>query len=457
MRQFLLRVTLFSGLQGLLLAGFLWLTSAESTMSDLALAHSRNSAIDTPHLTGEERIKRFLHDYLFAAYRGDDRIFDGFLSSPASVRAAAMAYSTRPNNYLAALIDKDERLKSVTGPRMIFVGGSGLAFGIDSHFLRERYPYEPINYGLHAFLGGDFMLRHVRDHLRSGDVVVLCFEHFVLYHYFNTALLREQLRDVTPAFDHYFGEPNGPLNPGRSIPRWEHWKQYADAEALSDLAAFLRGRIEQYEHVSLNPPSWRASFDAAFNARCMALKDSFRRYVESVNPAYQRSSFNAYGDGQGHRRSGYDFPPVDKSKWQAQILTPEFAATLQRSVASINAFTDDCRQKGVQVMFTYSPLAKIGDFKKFAAQYSAVVETHLKVKPLFPIDETYFDLDLFFDTEHHLTWEGTRRRMTILARALDEHFPVQTTMPVEVHLAERERRIFAELPQTAARDGNLVR
>jgi hypothetical protein len=437
MRQFLLRLALFCGLQSLLLGAFLWLTSKEVVLS----------ATDAPHLSSEERIDRFLREYLFPMYRGDDRLLDDFLKSPPSIYAAVAEYLAGPNNFMATLIDKDERLKSAPGPRMIFVGGSGVAFGMDSQLIAERYAYTPVNYGLHAALGGDFMLKHVGEHLRPGDVVVLCMEHGVIYHlHFKTTFLREHLRGVTPVFDHYFDALDQ-----QTIRQLVQWKQYCDSQAFTDLAVKVRARVTWCKDKLRGTRSSRDHFDAAFDARREALVNSLPQ--QALDGQYQRSAFNAFGDYQGHLRLADAAKPADEATWGSAAMKPENLPIMYESIDRINAFADECQAKGVQVHFTYPPLIKFGDYKEFAKEYSEVVEARLKLKPLYSIDETYFDKNLFFDSAAHLTWPGIRRRMTILAKALDQHFPVQTLMPVEVHLAERERRIFAEFPQTAARAG----
>jgi hypothetical protein len=445
MRRFLLRLALFSGLQSLLLGVFLWFTSSGSQTTAPAL-----SATDAPHLSSEERIDRFLREYLFAMYRGDDQLLDDFLQSPASIHAAVAAYLAGPNNFMATLIDKDERLKTAPGPRMIFVGGSGVAFGMDSQLIAERYAYTPVNYGLHAALGGDFMLKHVGEHVRPGDVVVLCMENGVMTYLFKTTYMREYLRVVTRAFDHYFDAPSQQMNG-----RLAKWKRYCDSQALSDLAVNMRARAIWCQEKLRGTRQLRDQFDAAFDARKAVMITSLPQ--QALDGQYQRSAFNEFGDYQGHLRLADAAKPADEATWGSDRMDPENLPKLYESINRINAFADECQQKGAQVFFTYPPLIKFGDYKKFANEYSAVLESRLKLKPLYSIHETYFDTNLFFDSAAHLTWPGIRRRMTILAKALDQHFPVQTTLPVEAHLAERERLIFAEYPQTAARAGNLVR
>lgn len=85
-----------------------------------------------------------------------------------------------PNNYLQAYTLKCQLLENTPGPRLIFVGGSNLAFGIDSKRIADSLGVNVVNTGLHAGLGIKFMLDDVSEYLREGDVVIIApeYQHF---------------------------------------------------------------------------------------------------------------------------------------------------------------------------------------------------------------------------------------------------------------------------------------
>lgn len=87
---------------------------------------------------------------------------------------------TNQGDYLAEIVVKEKLLKTTTSPRIILVGGSNLAFGIDSQTLGKLTHKHVVNMGLNAGLGLKFMLKEVEDELKPGDEVVLCpeYEHF---------------------------------------------------------------------------------------------------------------------------------------------------------------------------------------------------------------------------------------------------------------------------------------
>lgn len=104
-------------------------------------------------------------------YGGIIGLFLGILSVTVSIPA---------DNYLQAYKAKCTLLKNVASPRIIFVGGSNLAFGLDSRRIKDSLHVNVINYGLHAGIGLKYMLDDVDDYLRDGDIIVLSpeYQHF---------------------------------------------------------------------------------------------------------------------------------------------------------------------------------------------------------------------------------------------------------------------------------------
>jgi len=80
-------------------------------------------------------------------------------------------------NYLLANIDKNRFLISVKSPKMVLVGGSSLAFGVDSYFISNEINLPVVNMGLHGGLGLVFMINEVKPYLKKGDIVLLVPEY----------------------------------------------------------------------------------------------------------------------------------------------------------------------------------------------------------------------------------------------------------------------------------------
>ncbi len=78
------------------------------------------------------------------------------------------------DTFLGALKYKVQRLEEAEGPRIVLVGGSGVAFGVDSALLEQELPgYTVVNFGMYAALGTTVMLDLSEDLIRPGDIVIL--------------------------------------------------------------------------------------------------------------------------------------------------------------------------------------------------------------------------------------------------------------------------------------------
>lgn len=78
------------------------------------------------------------------------------------------------DTFLGELKYKVELLEETPGPRIVLVGGSGIAFGADSALMERELPgYSVVNFGMYAALGTAVMLDLSQPLLREGDIVIL--------------------------------------------------------------------------------------------------------------------------------------------------------------------------------------------------------------------------------------------------------------------------------------------
>ena len=78
------------------------------------------------------------------------------------------------DNYNASLIDKVDRLESIDEPKIILVGNSNLAYGINSELIEESMGMPVANLGLHGGLGNKFLERIALLGINEGDLVIIC-------------------------------------------------------------------------------------------------------------------------------------------------------------------------------------------------------------------------------------------------------------------------------------------
>ena len=98
--------------------------------------------------------------------------------------------------FMGELKYKYERLRESEGKRIVLLGGSSLAFGIDSALIEEYLPdYEVVNFGMYAALGTTAMFDLTIDEIRSGDIVIISPEQNdqALSDYFNAEIMWQGL------------------------------------------------------------------------------------------------------------------------------------------------------------------------------------------------------------------------------------------------------------------------
>ncbi|MBO7609646.1 MAG: hypothetical protein J6S96_05550 [Muribaculaceae bacterium] len=81
------------------------------------------------------------------------------------------------NSYLTAYNRKMDLLCSCPQPRIIFMGGSNLAFGLDSHMIQDSLHCNVVNMGLHGGIGIRFLIDDCQQQIKPGDIVMLQFEY----------------------------------------------------------------------------------------------------------------------------------------------------------------------------------------------------------------------------------------------------------------------------------------
>ncbi len=267
------------------------------------------------------------------------------------------------NHYLAAFRDKRAGLAGRDSPRIVFVGGSNLAFGLDSLLVQRELGLRPVNTGLHAGLGLELILDLARDRVAEGDVVVVSPE-YELFGELPTATLETQLLLHCPE--------TAPL-----VIR--SWRDFVDRDAFGYAGEFTR-------------QGWRW------------LRHRGRELEEGP---YRRKAFNEFGDVVSHcALKGKDLsrrPPLQVA------VTVE---SLEKSIALLNRFHDDCRARGATVYLSFPPVPE----DQLAANEAAVrqIESALRSKLAFPIlddaRQMTFPPHEFFDTVYHLSAVGRQKR-----------------------------------------------
>ena len=90
---------------------------------------------------------------------------------------------TRPeeSRSLGVTIAKHRVLQQMASPKIVLIGGSNLAFGVDSARLQQELNTNVFNLGLNVYFGLKFHLDEIRPYVRSGDLIVISPEYHLFY------------------------------------------------------------------------------------------------------------------------------------------------------------------------------------------------------------------------------------------------------------------------------------
>ncbi len=300
---------------------------------------------------------------------------------PASLLGVGVSLpSCYQDSYYAQLPALYRRLTGSTGKRLILVGGSNVAFGVDGGLLKQLlaqygYEYTVCPFGLYAAVGTSAMLELSQGQLREGDVVVLAIE------------------PASEALSAYFGAS-------------AFWKCAEDAPELLTAVG----------------PAHRAALAGnyvGFLQERAAICSSGQ--FPQGEGAYAKSSFDESGNMIFCRAGnimalGWDTgAPVDLA---AVSISPDFAR-------QVNDYCKAARERGAEVYLSFSPVnrsALEGSPGEGAAAYFRACLDAFDCPAVSDPNRYILDSGWFYDSNFHLNSAGAVLRTCLLAEDLLAQF-----------------------------------
>jgi len=271
------------------------------------------------------------------------------------------------DSFMVAMIDKHAYANSVKSPRIIFCGGSNLAFGINSKKIADSVGLPVVNLGLHAGLGLDFMLSEVKAVSRPSDIIIFSPEYFLTSDgSYKLKKLAERVYPLSKQFTHLT------------------LRQLINDYFVEDLQYNLSKTLGR-----LTPET------------------------EIARPAtvYSRSSYNKYGDVVRN------FEPNPS---HAFLNNYSMEYSHFEGIELLNNFKLNADKEGIRTYFIYPcfPASLYKAKRKVIEKYADDIQTSLKIKILNrPISEVYND-SLFYNTEYHLIPQGRELRTQKIIKLL---------------------------------------
>jgi len=297
------------------------------------------------------------------------------------------------SEYMAATIDKHHRAESLEGRRMLIIGGSNIAFGIDTPRLEREFGLPAVNMGLNANLGAEFMLAEAEATARSGDVLLVSleYEHFAAPSTLATVVMR--------LFEHR-------------------------PESMAFLNARQRKDLMEsglpYLHTVVH--------------RGVRNEKRKKRTEVSKKNAYLREAFNAHGDVIAHEAipAEYDAkksaPTEMRAMWQNGVPGVIDKDYMTAAVERFNHFVQRCEARGIRVLLAAPPRSETsaGNVRGVMDAIHAAIAGTITAPTVTDERSLVFRDELFFDSCYHLTGEGKRQRMDLLIEGLSRYLPRMT-------------------------------
>ena len=274
------------------------------------------------------------------------------------------------DDYNMAWLDKLERLESTRGlpKRLVLIGGSNLAFSLDSERVERETGMTVVNMGLNAGMGLGYALAAVEPSIQNGDVVVLVPEYG------------------------QFSDWDGDFN---------RIAVTIDVQKKPASALYRRGMYGLPDQFS-DYVKWKS-----FNL--------LRRKSTFTDATLRRSGFNRHGDYIGHLgKAGLPFE-VAREKDVAK-LDPAIFRALSRYIAQVKAL-----HPKVSFLVSY-PSFEARSFDNQREWIDAVIpKLALLDVEIISVPENYrFDAKLIYDSACHLNAEGRQLRTSRFIRDLEK-------------------------------------
>ena len=309
--------------------------------------------------------------------------------------------------YYGELCKMYDHLRSAEGKKIVIIGTSSVAFGIDSALMESELKaagadYEVINFGLYGALGTKIMLDLSEAYIGAGDLVIFAPE------------LNEQSMSL------YFSAKD----------MW--YAADSDMSLLGGIAdenaAEMTGNFIGY---------------AASKLGC----------ILSGSPAapsgvYASASFDENCDMKNAERphnimsGGTD--PNNPIHFDESVISPDF-------IDYVNDYCATVSEKGATMLYSFSPMnegAFDGDTDTEAAEYYEFVSTHFDFDIISDPTDSIMRREWFYDSNFHLNSSGMIVRTVQLTNDIKNHLGI--TAPTSVELPE-----MPKMPESGKPDAGI--
>ena len=285
-----------------------------------------------------------------------------------------LAPSRFDETFLGEFENKVDRLYETEGEKIVFIGGSSLAFGLDAKLLSETLGKPVINFGLYATLGTKVMMDYARGAIGEGDIIVIAPE----------------------------------MNA-------QTWSLYFNAEAMWQA---LDGNFDDFRHLS------KDDYSAMLGGFWKFAASKAKYFTQDINiegmGIYRASAFDEYGFITNHRDKDYNTMvggsnPDMVIDFNTDIISEEF-------IDYVNEFTAYAESKGAKVYLGSCPMNEgalsLDVTLKTIEDYVSYLNEVFDCEVLGDPGNAIYTPGYFFDSNFHLNSAGATLHTAQFATAL---------------------------------------
>lgn len=294
------------------------------------------------------------------------------------------------DTFVGELADKYDRLNSIDDPKIVVVGGSSVAFGLDSEMLEEALGMDVVNFGLYANLGTKIMLDLSKANINKGDIIVIA----------------PELNDQTLSL-------------------------YFNAETALQA---MDGNWYMLKDVGSD------DYEACIGGLWKFAGEKFSYLLNGTRPensgAYTKECFNEYGDNEYERPYNTMLSTSKTIELSYRVNNEDSITTdYEQFIEYVNEYIDYCERRGATVYFSFAPMneAAMTDYNTSENIYNFYKNlcANLDCRVISNINDYIMDEGYFFDSEFHLNDSGvvvrTVRLINDIKRELGD---TSVTVPV---------------------------
>ena len=288
-------------------------------------------------------------------------------------------------DYLAALNDKLDRLETKPPPRLIFIGGSSVAWSNHSQIASDAFDLEVQNHAIHAGMGLAMRIEEAQQLSRKGDVVVLSIEWGV----FEDEPWARKMAEVAMA-----------------CPRAMRFMNARDLKLVAD------GTL----------PALRIPFSAFVDDFKKNRMAAFSRASAQARKQWRlRANFNEFGDFVGH----YNAKPPGLEGKVVEFPTVE---QLREGIRRLNELHTELQGRDIAAYFfiPFIPESRYQSNIEVVRRSVEQLSAELTI-PILNTDEFVFRDDGYFDSCYHLQDEPGARRTAVLVERLKPYLARKVT------------------------------